>query len=319
MRTDAAVLRAEMLERTGQIDAARIEAERLLKSRGLTPAEQSTCHVVLARAEVLKRHFDSAAIHLQRAVQAANGVEDWEKSFWAQYRLLDLVSEQAGPDATVPLIGQLRATAVRAAVPSIFAALHLVVAQAEAKRGLTDPASRHLDIGASILRDCEHAWLRGHLHQLQCGVAMVRADFTDALEHAHRAVELAEISGAGVSIAIARGNLAHLLFLLGRFEEAVGHQQLALAQIPQGSDFFLGALDTYASIRLAQGRVNDAIRILDQSANKLRSAARSAYPHSNIDKGRTAPRSSDARGTRGTAFRTVGRRIGIPHWNTRTR
>src|SRR5262249_39928324 len=241
---------------------ARLEAERLLRSSKLTPSEQSSCHTVIARAEILNRRFDPAAVRLQKAIQFANNAADWERSFWAQYRLLDLVSEQSGPDATVPLVAQLRSTAAKAAAPTVLAALHLIVAQVEAKRGLTDPASRHLDISASILRDCDHAYLTCIQHQVQCGVAMVRADFTDALVHAHQAVELAEVSGAGVSIAIAHGNLAHLLFLLGRYEDAVDHQKLALARIPHGSDFCLSALDTYASIRLAQGRIDDATEIL---------------------------------------------------------
>src|SRR5262249_36052925 len=146
--------------------------------------------------------FDSAAVRLQRAHQAAESVENWERAFWAQYRLLDLVSAQSGPDATVPLIAQLRITAIKAAIPSILAGLHLIVAQAEAKRGNTDPASRHLDISASILRDCEQSYFRYVLHQVRCGVAMVRADLGDALEHALHAVELAQISGAAVSIGV---------------------------------------------------------------------------------------------------------------------
>src|SRR5262249_35058788 len=87
--------------------------------------------------------------------------------------------------------------------------------------------------------------------------------FAQALVHAHQSTEFAELSGAGISSAIARGNLAHLLFLLGRYDDAARHQQVALTQIPRGSDFFLGALDTYAGIRLAQGRLDDAIRVLD--------------------------------------------------------
>src|SRR5262249_3191978 len=158
-RADAAVLRAEILERAGQIDAARLEAERLLRSSKLTPSEQSSCHTVIPRAEILNRRFDLAAVRLQKAIQFANNAADWERSFWAQYRLLDLVSEQSGPDATVPLVAQLRSTAAKAAAPTVLAALHLIVAQVEAKRGLTDPASRHLYISPSILRDWDKAYL----------------------------------------------------------------------------------------------------------------------------------------------------------------
>src|SRR4051794_12371272 len=134
-RTDLAALRAELLERVGDISAARTLAERLL-TRGVVAGDASLCHFVIARAQLMERHFDAAAASLQKSVTIAEAAGDLERAFSSRLRLLDVVAEHAGPDATVPLVAELRVAALKNAEPSVLAALHLFVAQAEAKRGL---------------------------------------------------------------------------------------------------------------------------------------------------------------------------------------
>src|SRR5262249_36107485 len=84
-------------------------------------------------------------------------------------------------------------------------------------------------------------------------------------------------SGVGASIFAGHGNLANLLHFTGDYEGAIHHIRLALQKAPEGSDYHIGALDTFARIRLAQGSLDDAeelLRTIDRlSAGNLRPAS----------------------------------------------
>src|SRR3954469_4959952 len=268
-RTDVAALRAELLERVGDISGARMLAERLLTSRSLAGGDASMCHFVIARAQLMERRFDAATASLQKAVAIGEAAGDLERAFSARLRLLDVVAEHAGPDATVPLAAELRAAALKNAGPGVLAALHLFVGQAEAKRGLIVSAHRHIRIAESLLADVDNVWLHGNLHHLLAAVATMRADFKTALHHARLAVSCAEQSGVGISIFAGHGNLANLLHFTGDYEGATHHIQLALKRAPEGSDYHVGALDTFARIKLAQGEFDGAeelLSVIDQMA-----------------------------------------------------
>ena len=87
-RSESEVLRAELLERLGEHSASRAVAEQLLRTRKLTAGERSACTLILARAEAVEGHFDSAIAHLQRAVTLATSTGGYERACWAQLRLL---------------------------------------------------------------------------------------------------------------------------------------------------------------------------------------------------------------------------------------
>ena len=82
-RTEVAALRAELLERVGDISAARTLAERLLSSRGLAGGDASLCHFVIARAQRMERRFDAAAASLQKSVAIGEAAGDLERAFSA--------------------------------------------------------------------------------------------------------------------------------------------------------------------------------------------------------------------------------------------
>jgi tetratricopeptide (TPR) repeat protein len=191
-RIASEVLRAELLERLGHHSASREQAERLLRSRRLTGGERSACTLVVARMETLEGRFEQAIAHTQRAIGVAEATGDVERACWAQLRLLVLLSERSGSDAVVPLLADLRANANRTGNPTIIAALHIFIAQTEAKRGLTSIATGHLRIAVSLLRDSPNAWLEATVSQIQTAIAIMRADFDDAHTHASTGVELAE-------------------------------------------------------------------------------------------------------------------------------
>jgi transcriptional regulator with PAS, ATPase and Fis domain/tetratricopeptide (TPR) repeat protein len=282
-RSESEVLRAELLERLGEHSASRAFAEQLLRSRKLTAGERSACTLILARADAVEGHFDSAIAHLQRAVTLATSTGDYERACWAQLRLLVLLSERSGSDAIVPLLAELRANAGRTGNPAIMAALHVFVGQTEAKRGLTSNANRHLRIAASLLHESPNAWLDATVKQIQTAIAIIRADFDEALCQASAGVELAELCGASNVCAASLGNLANVLFLTGDYEGALQYYDRALERFPPRSDSRIATLDSLVHIRLAQGRSEECDRLLSQinellglSDNRTRYAYRHA-------------------------------------------
>src|SRR5262245_20301649 len=96
-RTDVAVLRAELLERVGEIDQARQLAERVLRTRSLCGGDACVWDFVIGRAQYVEREFDAATASFQKAVIVGESAGDLERAFLARLRLVDVIAEHAGP------------------------------------------------------------------------------------------------------------------------------------------------------------------------------------------------------------------------------
>src|SRR6185369_7513009 len=83
---------------------------------------------------------------------------DLEQACWAQLRLLGLVGDREGPQSASQLIAKLRRDVTQLGVPAITAALHLVVAEIGAKRGLVANAAHHLRVAQQIFAGSPNAW-----------------------------------------------------------------------------------------------------------------------------------------------------------------
>src|SRR5262249_15200631 len=151
-RAIASVLRCELLERVGRYDEARHEASELLRSRHLNSGERSGCCLVLARVESTAGRTDSSITWLQRAVSLAQQEHDHDRMCWAKLRLLTRVAEHSGFEAASVLLRDLRMSAMQTGDPAILAAVHLYVAQTEAKRGLLASPRKHVHLALTHLK-----------------------------------------------------------------------------------------------------------------------------------------------------------------------
>src|SRR5438552_7410317 len=142
-RTAAKVIRVELLERLGAHTPARLGAEELLRLHKLTGRERTSCWSVLGRVESLSGHFDAAIRWYQKAVAIAEDNREYDSACWAQFRLLVLVTEHSGIEAGASLLAETRANATRTGDPLVMAALHVYVAQLEARRGSLVDGRRH--------------------------------------------------------------------------------------------------------------------------------------------------------------------------------
>src|SRR5262252_612013 len=254
----AQVMRAELLERVGRYREAYRLAAELLSSEKLTAGERSACHLVVGRVDSVEGKVHSATASFQRAITEAESANDTARAFWARLRLFVTVSEQAGPDAAVSMLPTLRTTGAKTGDVTVLAALHLFVAQAEAKRGLVRPAARHLQLARPLIENLRNDWLQATLEHLETAVATLRGRLAEALAHGLLALRFSERTGAALGIATAHGNLANLFLLSGKFADAADHQNLASIRLPKTSDNYVAALDLHAQIAICEDRLDDA-------------------------------------------------------------
>src|ERR1700719_4501748 len=70
-RTSADVLRAELLERTGDYSQSRNLTQTTLRRANLLPGDRSTCELVLARLELELGEVNHGISHLQHSITLA--------------------------------------------------------------------------------------------------------------------------------------------------------------------------------------------------------------------------------------------------------
>jgi len=262
-RVHADVVRAELLERVGRVVESRHLIERVRRLRLLTPADESACEFVLGQIAWESTGTAEKAIeHVQRSVSLARQADDLHRLCHAQLRLMVMVADRAGPRAVAPLLAEVRWHCVRLGDPHESAALHVFLAEAEAKRGLIDTASRHLDLGLRLIGAVSNPWLTGLAENTYAALAIMRSDVESGLLHARRAVALADESGAAALKRAALANLGNVLHLLGDDEQAVRHWERALAVLPSAGERSHAMLESLASVHATQGRLAEAEAIL---------------------------------------------------------
>ena len=133
---ESQILRAELLERVGQIGQAKSLSSSLLVRQRLTPSHKSACEYVLGRGALEQGDTDKAIAHFQRSASFAAECKDLERLCRSQYLLMMIVSDRSGPDAVAPLLAEVRLSATKLGDPHTTAALHLHVGEMEGRRGM---------------------------------------------------------------------------------------------------------------------------------------------------------------------------------------
>ena len=275
-RISADVIRAQLYQRLGRARDARDRVATLTRG-DLTPSQHSICHLVLGRIEADDGNSDSAVSHLQKSIEFALRVRDFESAAWAQCRLLLIVADLSGPQAAAPILAELRWNAVRSGNPQTIAASHLYCAQIEAQQGLLSSAQRHISLATRILDVSPNALLKGIAEHNSAAIASMRSQLLLGILHARRSVKSAEGTGAAYSLASSVGNLAHLLYLIGDFEQAIECSANALEGFHPDNRNYVAVLDTVARIRLAQNRLSECEDVLDRMQRACERTNRSPY------------------------------------------
>jgi tetratricopeptide (TPR) repeat protein len=261
-RLRADVLRVELLERTGRAIESKALAETLAKTGQLSQSQLSVCAFSTGVADWDAGNAERAILQFQRAIAHAESGKDLFRTCWAQLRLVVSLAGRSGPHSALPLLTEARWNVVRLGDPHVSAALHIFVAEIEAKQGRTESALRHSRLGKRLLEISPHVWLEAVSENTLVAIELMRCDFHEALTHAARSVRLADQSGAIGIRRAALANLGNVSWLVGDFRQAAELFERAGILFPAAGEFSNGALDSLARAHLLEGRLEETERCL---------------------------------------------------------
>jgi tetratricopeptide (TPR) repeat protein len=173
---------------------------------------------------------------LQRAAEVARDAPDLELLCKVQMRLLLVIADLSGPDAAAPILSELRRTATMLGDVQSTAAVHVFVAEMEARKGLFHSAERHLRISVGLISDAPNPWLYACIENIRLATCVLLSDANQASAHAVRGLSFAETSGVASIRRAIYANDAALHFSLGLFNEATQYLDRALSLFPSSGE-----------------------------------------------------------------------------------
>jgi DNA-binding NtrC family response regulator/tetratricopeptide (TPR) repeat protein len=258
------LLLAELLEKTGKPrDAKRIAiavahddgAESCLRGQALT----------LLGNLALEEGQPSEAVQLLRsAIAAAESGECLSVVCWAELRLLTALFEASQADAAASFLPTVRRHVYQLGDPQVTAALHLFVAEIEAKRGAVGTSSRHVRVARSVLECVENHWLQGMVAIAEFCVAFMSSDLDTACGFANEALATVDDSGHERTKLASFIDLAHTHLKRGKLDEAEGRFADAwrLCDLsPRCREYLLEGM---AQLALARGKFDDSRDFLER-------------------------------------------------------
>jgi len=175
--------------------------------------------------------------------------------------------------AATSLLTEIRSNVIRLGDPHTSAALHIMVAEIEAKRGLPESARRHTRTASSLLLLEPNVWLQAWSENINVAIAIISSNIDEGLLKAENALRLAEEAGAAATLRACLANFGNLLMLVGRFDEAINYFERAITTLPAFGDSGNGAIDAIASTRLTQGLIDEASELLDRIEQCIKNQA----------------------------------------------
>jgi transcriptional regulator with PAS, ATPase and Fis domain len=279
-RSAANVLKSELLQALGRDGEARTLATHLLKSEHVPVWQKSSLEYVLGKTARENGDVDLAIEHLQRSVFLAKQVRDLKRQCRAQLALMLIVSDRCGPEASSPLIAEIRSSAIKLGDARTTAALHVFVGETEAKRGSLRSAHRHASLALDLLNQAPNPWLESIAQNLLLAVALLRSDSGTGLVHGLLALRLAEQSGNAAMCRASLGNLGNVYYSLGEYDRAIDYFGRSLNTLPSDGETNNWSLESMARVRLSQGRLEECRQLLDVIEGSISSEKdRAQYAH----------------------------------------
>src|SRR5262249_43805794 len=152
-------LRTFLLSQLGLHSECKKTAERVLKTRNLSPSRRSICEYSLGWVDRDEGLTDSAIERFQRAASCARQAGDLEQLCLNQMSLWFLLACRENAESSTPLLAEVRSNAIKLGDAHVLANLHLFVAQVEGQRGLLNSAVRHARAAQNILSAHPNVWL----------------------------------------------------------------------------------------------------------------------------------------------------------------
>src|SRR5262245_49662838 len=284
------LLRAELLALVGQCTSAQEIVERLRNQRILADRDKSHFEFVSWIVAMECGDIEEELQHLQKCIFYAERAGDLERTCWAQFELASRLADRSGPDAVETLVTSLRTNATKLGEPKITAALHVLVAVIDGKRGLLDPARQHTRLALRLLASSSHLAIQVACQTNLAAISIVRCDFDDALTQGQLALETSVECGALKCIRTSLSNLGHIHMTQGRFEVALEHFQKVLGLCEYQNENVFVARESIAQLHLAQGKTSESLPFVDFPDEPARGIGGHTHRHAQLTKAKILAR-----------------------------
>ena len=264
------LLEAELMEKIGAAADAEQRATALLNRPGLSPAERSRCHLILGNQSRDRGLLRAAVDQYQRALALAQQAGDGRQEAWALLRLLLAYADSGDLGAFAGILATVRKNIIALADPQLLTALHLFVAEAEAKRGLAENARHHIRIARRLLGISPDFWLQGTADNGSFCVNYTLADFKRALADARSALSVSTVSGHLAARRAALANLGHVYLIAKDLEKARKCLSTALSMCSAAGETRASILDGLAQLALATGQLSTCDTMLEAVQTALK-------------------------------------------------
>jgi DNA-binding NtrC family response regulator len=255
---DEEILRAELFSLVGEKRKAASLSEKFLKQRGLSPIQK--CRLL----EIRGRFAFSSGQH-------QHGLEAYRDAIELAERHL-LVAEEChlrvhlfyqqihwlGPQQAAADVSLLRRKVHHISDPALSASFQLGLVELAAKLGLLSRARRHLQTAKALLEAVEDNAVHSHATLTEIALTAFEGHPSEALRLAFQlAPSVDEIGDDSVRFGVF-GNLAHLLGIQARYDEALRWLEKALHKRHVGGGVEIPLRDTLMQIHLWKESLDEA-------------------------------------------------------------
>src|SRR5688572_10854710 len=247
---DDDIFRAELFALIGETKKGASLTERLLKQRGLSPLQK--CRLL----EIRGRFAFWSGQHQQGLEAYKDAIELAERNLLGaeechlRVRLFYQQIHWLGPQQAAADVNQLRRKVHHVSDPALSASFQLGLVELAAKLGLLSRARRHLETAKALLDAVDDNAIHSHATLTEIALAAFEGNPSEALRLAFRLAPFVdEIGDDSVRFGVF-GNLAHLLGIQARYDEALSWLDKALHKRHLGGGVEIPLRDTLMQIHL---------------------------------------------------------------------
>ena len=279
LSTGLRVARAQLEMHLGTRAKGHELAHELLGQR-LNEEEKSSCWEVVGRACLSVGHIDEGLRAMARALKAAGATQDARVEARVRAQYAHALLRWVGTEAAELEIPQLRQVALRAGDATAMIAVHTLIAEINAQRGLVLAATASIETARGLLARFNNAWQQGRLAIISAGTSILQSDYASALDYTRDALACGEESGSHDIRIPALGNLAFIKLAQGEFDESrTALRELLDEMLKSGKSLMeISTRDTEMQLAIAEGDVDEAARIEQLIAALIQNAgSRDSY------------------------------------------
>ncbi|MCY4076082.1 MAG: sigma 54-interacting transcriptional regulator [Acidobacteria bacterium] len=261
---------AELLQLTGDVEAAASAARRVLRSANAALDCRARCHAVLGAVAAELGKAGRSLNRFRRAVEDAEAAGDPELVSRIRLDAVDHLADVVGSQVAGRLVDECLRSATVAAQPDLHVRLHLALAGLDTRRGRLDPALAHLAAAEELLATGENLWLAGRLALARATACALGADHAAEARYGRAALGHAVRSGHLASRVEAIASLARARLAAGNAGAAETLCEQGLAVAGGSARVRIALLDTLARIALYRDRPDECRRRLAELDDLLR-------------------------------------------------